>query len=813
MFKGALDGVKVVEYATMVSGPYCGKLFADFGADVIKVEPPEGDPSRRCGPFPGDEKNPEKSALYLYNNTSKRGVTLDIKKSEGLEAFKKLLQWADVFIDNNPCDYFENLGLGWDSLQKLNPGLIYISITPYGRTGPRAHVKGDELTLTHAGGEGNLMPVRSYDLSFPPVKFGGYQVGYHGGVSAALTAMALVLGKKKTGRGHMVDIALQEVMVSLLAPILHGMRYNDNTWCRVPDRPPAMGRMETSDGYIILGAADDHHFRALRELIGKPDWLASDMWDDMVWRANHMMDIAPQMEGWMRQQKKQDIYHKIAQVAIPVGPLNTAEEVMNYQQYQARDYFVEVDHPVAGKYRYAGWPYKMSKSKPKVSRPAPLLGQHNEEVFRDVVGSSVKEGMKGRKTPPATSRKLPLEGIRVLEFCWVWAGPYATMVLANLGAEVIKVEGHRRTDLMRRSVIWPRYEPAPIMLPQNQGIAFNTLNRDKKGVTLDLSNPEGIALAKRLAAASDIVIDNMRPDAMIKMGLGYEDLRKIKEDIIVISSSGRGHEGPESNYLGFATIHQSIGGLSYISGHPEDHPTHGTGGDADILNAMTTAFAALAAVHHRINTGEGQFIDYGQCECCSSVIGEQLLGYLMTSKIPERMGNHHPEYAPHNLYPCWGVDRWLAIEVHTDEEFDALAKVMEKPELAQDPRFVDMPSRKKNEKALDGIITAWTRERDRDWMFHELCEAGVAAAPSRDGKDIYADRHLQARNFFAKIEHPELGELRMVRPPWLLSDLELPSGHAPLLGEHNKYVLQGILGLSDAEMADLRKKDIIMQDT
>lgn len=388
MFEGALSGIKVVEYATMVSGPYCGKLFADFGADVIKVEPPEGDPARRCGPFPKEDKDPEKSALYLYNNTSKRGITLDIEKQEGMEAFRKLLVWGDVLIDNHSCDHLEKLGLSWEQLQTVNPGLIYISITPYGRTGPRSRVKADELTLNHAGGEANLLPSRSYDLSFPPVKLGGYQIGYHSGIAAALAGLALVLGKEKTGKGHMVDIAMQEVVVNLVAPVLHGMRYNDNTWSRVPDRPPAMGRMETSDGYVTLGAADDHHFRALRELIGKPDWLASDMWDDMVWRANHMMDIAPQMEDWMRRQKKYDIYHAIAKRGIPVGPFNTAEDIMNYEQYKARDYFVEVDHPVAGKYQYAGWPYKMSASKPQVSRPAPLKGQHNEEVLCQLLGLS-----------------------------------------------------------------------------------------------------------------------------------------------------------------------------------------------------------------------------------------------------------------------------------------------------------------------------------------------------------------------------------------------------------------------------------------
>jgi crotonobetainyl-CoA:carnitine CoA-transferase CaiB-like acyl-CoA transferase len=341
-------------------------------------------------------------------------------------------------------------------------------------------------------------------------------------------------------------------------------------------------------------------------------------------------------------------------------------------------------------------------------------------------------------------------------------------------------------------------------------LSYNSVNRDKKSVSLDLSKPEGIKLAKRLAAMSDIVIDNMRPDAMTKMGLGYQDLIKIKPDLVVVSSSGRGHGGPETNYLGFATIHQSVGGVAYISGYPEDHPTHGSIGHTDITNAVTTAFVTLAALHHRIKTGEGQFIDYSQCEGSTCLIGEQLLGYLMTGIIPERQGNAHPEYAPHNMYKCWGVDRWLALEIHTDEEFQALTRVMNQPELADDTRFKERGSRKKNEKELDHIIGGWTRQRDRDWMVEEFLKAGLAAAPSRDAEDIYADRHLQARNFFIMVQHPELGELLLAGLPWKISDTELPFGHAPLLGEHNQYVLQELLGLSNEEIADLRAKDIIM---
>jgi crotonobetainyl-CoA:carnitine CoA-transferase CaiB-like acyl-CoA transferase len=818
MPQGALEGIKVLEYGNMVSAPYCGKLLADLGAEVIKVEPPEGDPARLSGPFPDEEKHPEKSALFLYNNTSKKGITLNLNRAEDLQTFTKLLQWADIFIENQEADFFPSFGLNWESLQRLNPGLVYGSISPYGRTGPRAAFKGDELTIIHSGGLANLLPARSADLVRGPVKLGGYPVGYYGGVTTALAVLGLLLGKLKTGQGHWADISLQQVMLTMVAPLVASVRYHDSSYCRVPDRPPAMGRMETRDGYVILGAFDDHHFRAFRELMNKPPWAASDQWDNMVWRANHIMDIVPQLDGWMKEQTKKEITYRASEAGIPIGAVNTAEEVMAYEQYQARGYFVEVDHPVAGKHPYAGWPYQMKASPPRVSGPAPLLGQHNQDVTTKLAHysresevshhapGSFKEGREDKPLP----HPLPLQGLRVLEFCWVWAGPYATMLLANLGAEVIRVEGHRRTDLMRRSIIWPRQEPFPEMLPPNQGMGFNSVNRDKKSLTLDISQPEGAALAKRLAALSDVVIDNMRPDAMIKVGMGYEVLSNIKPDIIVISSSGRGHEGPEAEYLGFATIHQSIGGLTYISGYPDDHPTHGTMGDADLMNATATALAALAAVYHHRRTGQGQFIDYSQCEGVSSLIGEQLLGYAMTGIIPERMGNRHPELAPHNVYRCWGVDRWLALEIHTDEEFAALARAMDKPEWISDPRFNSQASRKKNELELDRFIEEWTCQRDRDWLVEELCRVGIAAAPSRDAKDLYADRHLRDRQGFVKINHPELGELELVGPPWKISELDLPTGHAPLLGEHNGEILQGLLGLSDEEMAELRAKDIIM---
>ena len=797
--EGPFAGFRVIELAQGVAGPYCGKLLADLGADVIKVEPPVGDRARRSNG--GD---PEAAPLFLYCNTSKRGIVLDLNDHSERETFAALLGDAAVLIvDREP--------------PVEAPGdLIVAAVTPYGLAGPRAGAPAGELTLAHGGGLVNQMPVRSRDVDRAPVTLGGHQAGYHAGLVAALAVAALLYERRRAGAaasGGRIDVSIQDVMVSLVAPLVASARYHDTTWSRVPDRPPAMGRLRTSDGYVILNAFDDHHFVLFRELMGNPSWCAGDEWKDMAYRSHHLMEIAPQVDAWALEQKRDDLYHRAARLGIPVGPIHDAADVMAYRQYAARDYFTLVDHPSTGPKRYAGWPYRMAASKPRVSRPAPLLGEHSAEVLGEPNGSSAvppstAAASSGETASAPTCAALPLEGIRVAEFAWVWAGPYAGVLLSALGAEVIKVEGPGRLDLTRRSVVWPRAEEAPKKVDPDAGMAFNTMNLNKRSLALDLSQTEGRELALRLACKCDVIHDNMRPGAMLKLGLGHEDLRKANPELIVASSSGRGHGGPETEYLGYAMVHQGVAGGAYISGYPDDHPTH-SGGDVDLMNAITLAFSIVAALHHRERTGEGQFIDYSQCEGVSSILGEVLLEYEMTGEIPERAGNAHRSSAPHSVYRCWGIDRWLAIEVHGDEEFRRLAATMGRTELADDPRFATAPARKRNEPQLDRIIGAWTRERDRDWLARELLGAGVAAAPSRDARDLYADSHLRARGAFAVVEHPAWGELELVGPPFRIEGRDLAPHRAPLLGEHTDAILGSLLGFSEEELADCRRRGVV----
>ena len=799
---GPFAGFRVIELAEGVAGPYCGKLLADLGADAIKVEPAAGDRARRAtGGDLAKTLDPEGSPLFLYCNTSKRGIVLDLDDDGDRETFADLLASASVLItDRQPP-------------VEAPDDLIVAAVTPYGLAGPRAAAPAGELTLTHGGGLVNQMPVRSRDVDRAPVTLGGHQAGYHAGLVAALAVASLLYGRRRGGDGARVDVSIQDVMVSMVAPLLASARYHETTWSRVPDRPPAMGRLRTSDGYVILNAFDDHHFVLFRELMGNPAWCAGDEWKDMAYRSHHLMEIAPQVDAWALEQKRDDLYHRAARLGIPVGPIHDAADVMAYEQYAARDYFTLVDHPSTGPKRYAGWPYRMGASKPRVSRPAPLLDEHAAEIRGELngnaAGARTSIASSGGETAAAATRPaLPLEGIRVAEFAWVWAGPYAGVLLSTLGAEVIKVEGPKRLDLTRRSVVWPRAEEAPLKIGPDAGMAFNTMNLNKRSLALDLSQAEGRELALRLAAECDVIYDNMRPGAMVKLGLDYENLREANPDLIVASSSGRGHGGPETEYLGYAMVHQGVAGGAYISGYPDDHPTH-SGGDVDLMNAITLAFSVVAALHHRERSGEGQFIDYSQCEGVSSILGEVLLEYEMTGKIPERAGNAHRSSAPHSVYRCWGIDRWLAIEVHSDEEFARLAATMDRSELAEDPLFATAAARKRNEAELDRIIGDWTRERDRDWLARELLGAGVAAAPSRDARDLYADSHLRARGSFATVEHPEWGDLELVGPPFRIEGRDLSPRRAPLLGEHTDAILGGLLGLSAEELDDYRRRGIV----
>jgi len=399
----------------------------------------------------------------------------------------------------------------------------------------------------------------------------------------------------------------------------------------------------------------------------------------------------------------------------------------------------------------------------------------------------------------------PLKGVTVTEFTSAWAGPYATCLLALLGAQVIKVESRKRIDHSR----FTSFTTGAAFSDPDQSPIFNILNLNKLSVCLNLREPKAIEIAKRLAEMSDVVVENMRPGVITRLGLGYAAMKEVKPDLVYLSSSACGQTGPDREHVGYAPHFAGKAGLSFVTGY-EDWPPSILGGPFDLRSATTAAFAILAALLHRQRTGEGQYIDMASQEAIAMLNSDALIDYVMNGRVRTRRGNKHDRMAPHGCYRCRGDDNWISIAVANDREWKALCETMGEPELAQDARFSNARTRWKNQEQLDRLISDWTGNQDYYEVMHKLQKVGVAATPSLSSKALFHDPHVAARKTFTQVEHPAMGKDWVIAPPWKLS--ETPASirrHAPLLGEHNHEIFERRLGMSREEIARLEEEEVI----
>ena len=401
--------------------------------------------------------------------------------------------------------------------------------------------------------------------------------------------------------------------------------------------------------------------------------------------------------------------------------------------------------------------------------------------------------------------QLPLAGIRVADFTWVWAGPFATMQLAHLGAEVIRIETENRVCVTRRIPPYADGEPG-----LNRSGYYNQYNQGKSSLSLNLKKPEGMQIAKKLVAASDIVSENFAGGVIAKMGLGYETLKQLKSNIIMISMAGYGATGPESAYVSYGPAQVPMSGLSSVTGFPGFPPMHVGFSYGDPNGGLHGAFAVLAALMHRARTGEGQYIDLSQWETSVALLGEALMAQEMNGEAPARIGNRDEYMAPHGLFRCQGEDRWVSIVVADEDEWQRLCQGMGQPGLATDARFATVAERKKNEDELETLISAWTEARTDADVTQTLQAVGVAAFPALTNKEIAEDKHLDERGFFVEHEHPEVGVRRHAGAPWVFSETSCQVRKpAPCLGQDTDAVLQDILGYSADEVATLRANEVL----
>ncbi len=407
--------------------------------------------------------------------------------------------------------------------------------------------------------------------------------------------------------------------------------------------------------------------------------------------------------------------------------------------------------------------------------------------------------------------KAPLEGIRIADFTWVWAGPYCTLQLGHMGADVIRIETRTHPCLTRLLPPWPGGKMGGV---DTSGY-FNQYNQGKRSLTLNFKRPEALEIARRLVKDSDIVTSNFAFGVMEKLGFGYEDLKKIRSDVIAISLTGYGSTGPWRDYVAYGPAQVPLCGFSSLTGYKGWPPMHTGFSYADPNAGIHGAFAILTALYHRAKTGEGQFIDMSQWECAMGLVAEGILEYTMNGLEPERDGNRDPLMAPHGLMRCQDlpdkilgetIDVWIAIVCADDAEWARLAKAIGRPELAGDPRFATLKARKENEDELEEIIAEWTARYEAGDAVRILQDAGVAASVCATNKHLIEDPHLNERKYFVELNHPAVGVLKHAGIPWRMSGTPCAiRAPAPLIGQHTDEVLTGVLGYSAEEVARLRE--------
>jgi benzylsuccinate CoA-transferase BbsF subunit len=396
-----------------------------------------------------------------------------------------------------------------------------------------------------------------------------------------------------------------------------------------------------------------------------------------------------------------------------------------------------------------------------------------------------------------------LKGVRIADFGWVLAGPYSSMLLSHMGAEVIKIETRKRIDEQRVQ------HGAGASKDCESSSNFFEINLNKLSVTLDLSTEKGKELAKKIVSVSDVAMENMRPGVMAKLGLAYKDLVKVKQDLIMLSLSGYGATGPYRGYAAYAPCFSCFGGQAYLTGYADGEPNNLTS-DCDARAGTAAAFAVLMALNIRKRTGQGQYIDLSSSEALNTLIGDQMMEYSMNQRSPARDGNCDAIMAPHNCYRCKGNDAWISIAVATDQEWDSLCQVMGNPEWTRDEAFSNSYSRWQNQERLDVLMQEWTINYRHHEIMDLLQGVGVAAMPSFKAKDLFTNPHLIAREAITEVQHSVLGTRKTIAPPWKLS--ETPARivrTAPLLGEHNEYVFRELLGMSQKEVTDLMEEKVI----
>jgi crotonobetainyl-CoA:carnitine CoA-transferase CaiB-like acyl-CoA transferase len=752
-------------------------MFVDAGAAVVKVEPPSGDPMRhwRARPHTGE------GALFGYLAAGKQSVVGDFGSGE----VAYLLAGADVVITE--------LSAGW-SLAAVNaaasPSAVVVAITPFGTTGPYVDsgLQVNEFLLQAVCGS---IGGRGWPGS-EPIQAGGRIGEWFAGVYAAVATAAAVRHAGRTGDGETIDVSLYEAMViamgslgAVSASVLGAEAALGLRSLELPSIVP------TADGVVGFCTITAQQFQDFLVLIERADLLDDAELASFAGRVRRRDEFLAMVHDWAATKTTDEIIELATAFRIPVAPIAAPQSITTIDHYVERGVFVTSEDGATA----PRVPYRSAAIPTRPPATAPALGADNGRV-------SWQRDPAGPAKPTRDATALPLSGIRIVDFTAFWAGPFATQVLAALGADVIKIEGVRRPDGMR----FAGGRPPGADQWWEWGPVFQCSNTNKRGISLELGTSQGRASALELIAHADLVIENFSPRVMANFQLEWDVVHASNPRATMIRMPAFGLDGPWRDRVGFAQTMEQASGMAWMTG-PADGPPVIPRGACDPLAGLHAAFAAIAALSIRDRTGTGVHVESTMVEAALNVAAEGVLEYSRNGVELRRDGNRGPGASPQGVYRCAGDDQWVAIAVLSDDAWPALANLIGPPELAADAALRDEAGRRRQADELAKLIADWTSQRSVADAVTRLRESGIGAAPVVPASELLDDEHLAARGFWELVDHPVVGSFKTTGLPFTFASRPRHwiSTPAPLYGQHTREVLTDVLGKSTEDIAELEE--------
>jgi crotonobetainyl-CoA:carnitine CoA-transferase CaiB-like acyl-CoA transferase len=790
---GPLHGYTVIELSTGIAGAYCTKLLADGGAQVIKVESPQGDPLRSWSASGARIESDSDGALFGFLACSKHSVVADPALDGDVKLVNDLLAEADavVWSRGSPvanCDAFTP-----NALRHSHPHLIVTSITPFGLEGPWRDRPATEFTLQ--AWSGGIIGLGRGSPDRAPVFVGG-QVGEY---LAGAYASAALLASRLRGGGELLDLSMLEVQIL-------GLTYFPVTYFQMLRRPwrdarkvTVPGIAKAKDGLVDVGCGTAQQWFDLCAMTGHQDWIDEDSPLSITEQAN---EKAEEIYAWVRSQTVAEIRDVATAFRIPNAPVANGANIADLDHFQERRSFVA--NPRDG-FQQPGHPYRMQ---PRLLRPpqaAPRLGEHTAHYRQ------ARRPAQQPTKPDSVADGLPFKGLRVLDMTTFWAGPSCTHFLGMLGAEVIHVESTRKPDGTRLIAGVPVtehswWEKSPI---------YSALNTNKKGLTLDLQTAAGRGLLRRFVATSDVIVESFTPRVLDQIGLDFPAVQALSPDAILLRMPGFGLDGAWRDNPAFAYVIEAASGVSWLTGYPDRNPyePYSVGDPNAGIHAVN---ALLLALEFRRRTGQGALIEAAMVDAALNVAGEQVIEYSAYGALLQRAGNRGPTAAPQNLYRTADVDEfgrldsWVAIAVASDEQWAGLCEALGRPPWAMDPALSDAAGRRGQHDLIDEHLGSWCQDRSGDEIVQRLWDAGVPVAKVLQPHRQTEIPQLQFRDFFEDVGHPVNDRVAHSTVPVRFSagPDRFHLRPAPLLGQHNHELLAEI-GLSEAEIAELEVDGVI----